>query len=53
VTGTPVGVEPGEAARLGGRLSGLFSDGFQGLDLHELGFFVGEHGVYALHVVVR
>src|SRR5215216_2641970 len=30
----------------------MFPDGFQRLDLHQFGFFVGEGRVYALHVVV-
>jgi hypothetical protein len=30
----------------------MFPDGFQRLDLHQFGLFVGESRVYALHIVV-
>jgi hypothetical protein len=49
VTRDPFGVED---ALLGGVCGEWFLDGFQQLDLRELGFLVGEGGLDPLHVVV-
>ena len=52
VTRGPLGVEPVEDALLGGVCGESFLDGFQQLDLRELGFLVGKGSLDPLHIAV-